>query len=154
MTNGNGKKTIEEMAEEEVFKGVTLNIGEFQRQDGIIAESIDKSRGRNLGVIQTVINAVEDDKSYRQILKLALWKNTEEQDKAVNALSVCRLTGAKNAMRTVLDRITARSAGINGALIHEAFEALTHTTFTTTSMLEKRKKYDDYGDKSRSRLEA
>ena len=100
-----------------------------------------------------MINAVNDDKDYRQILKLGLWKNTEEQDKAVNAIAVCRLTGAKKALQTVLDRITARSAGINGALIHEAFEALTHTSYTTNTMLEKKKKYDEYGDRSRSRLE-
>jgi len=153
MDKDNGGKSIEDMAKEKVFEGVTLNLADMQRQDGIITEWLDKSKNRNLGVIQTVINAVDDDKNYRQILKLGLWKNTEEQDKAVNALAVCRLTGAKNAMRTILDRITARSAGVNGELIHEAFEALTHTTFTTNSMLEKKKRYEDYGDRSRSRLE-
>lgn len=152
--SGNGHKTIDEAVEEKVFEGVTINIGELQRQDGQIAEAIDKASAHNLGVIQTVIHAVNNDDDYRQILKLAIWKNTEEQDKAVNALSICRLTGAKKAMRTILDRITARSAGINGALIHEAFEALTHTTFTQQTLGGSKKRWHDDREKSNSPLSA
>lgn len=144
-----GHKTVEEMAQEKTFKGVVVNLGELQRQDGLIAESIDKSRAHALGVIQTVITAEQDDKNYRQILKRARWKNTEEMDKAVNALAVCDITGAVKAKRIILDRITARSAGVDGELLHEALIALTHTTFTTRNIIDKKKaKYD--GNRSSS----
>ena len=148
--DGDGKKTIEEIAKEKTFKGATIRLEELQRQDGLIAESIDKAAIHSLGVIQTVITATPDDKDYRQILKRAVWKDREEMDKAVNALAVCDITGAVNAKRIILDRITAHSAGIDGYILHQALEALTHTTFTSHEYLDKKKKRagNGYGSNS------
>ena len=139
--SGNGSKTIEEMAKEEVFKGAIVNLKELQRQDGLIAEYIDKSRNQSLGVIPTFINANSDDE-VRQILKHAIWKTTEEQDKCVQAIAVCRITGATEGLRTILDRLTARSAGLNGFLMLEAFKTLSQTTFVSKSEQLKKGKYD------------
>lgn len=143
--DGNGhKKTVEQMAQEKAFKGVTVRLGEMQRQDGIIAEAMDKSFAtQGLGVIQTIITAELDDKNYRQILKRARWKNQEQRDKYVKALAVCRMTGAINAAQTLLDMITADTAGDGGALLHEAIEGLTHTTLTTKEEIEKKKRHDN-----------
>ena len=143
MIDDNGHKTTEQMAKENAFKGVVLRLGELQRQDGIITEAIDKSMSHSLGVIQTLITAKDDDADYRHILKLGRWKNQEHRDKFVKALAVCRITGAKMAAKTLLDQITADSAGDNGAIFHEAIEGLTHTTFTTQDTLDKKKKYDN-----------
>lgn len=141
--SGNGKKTIEQMAKEKAFKGLIVRIGELQRQDGIIAEAIDKSNSRNLGVIQTMITAETDDSNYRQILKRARWHNQEHRDKFVKAIAVCRITGAIKALQTLLDMITADSAGDNAIWSKEAIEGLTHTTLTTHENIDRKKKYDN-----------
>ena len=145
----NGDGIVEKMAMEKAFKGGIIDLHELQRRDGLIVEGIDKAGNHNIGVIQTFVHAEADDKDYRQILKHALWKSREEMDKAVNALAVCRITGATNAMKVLLDRITAHSAGIDGQLMHESYEALTHTTFTTNYSKDKKKWWN--GDKSKDR---
>jgi len=142
--NGNGHiKTIEELAKEKAYTGLIVRIGELQRQDGLITEAIDKGRGQNLGVIQTIITAENDDKDYRQILKRARWKNEEQRDKFVKALAVCRITGAVKAAQTLLDKITADSAGDDGVWIRETIEGLTHTTLTTHEQIDKKKRYQN-----------
>lgn len=134
--NGNGHKTVESIAKETALKacleGCTVDIKELRRQDGLIAESIDKSRNQTQGVIPTFINANSDDE-VRQILKHSLWKNTEEQDKCIQAIAVCRVTGATQGIMTILDRLSARSAGINGYLMEAAFRTLSQTTFVSKS---------------------
>lgn len=150
MRDGDGEKTIEQMAKERVFKGGTIDLSELQRRDGLIAESIDKAGKHGEGVIQTFIHAQADDKDYRQILKHALWKSREEMDKAVNALASCDITGAVKAKKVVLDRITAHSAGIDGQLMHESYEALTHTTFTTDYSHGRKRWWNDDKSKDRS----
>jgi len=150
-TNNNGGKTIEQMAQEQAYTGLIQTIGSMQRQDGIITEAMDKMRGQGLGVIQTIITAESDDKNYRQILKRARWRNQEQRDKYVKALAMCRITGAVKAAQTLLDLITADSAGDNAVWINEAIEGLTHTTLTTKEEISKhRKKYDDYRNKTTS----
>lgn len=146
MNGDNG--TPEHKAEGDAFKGSIIKLSELQRQDGLIAESIDKSTRHNQSVIMTTITAVPDDKDYRQILKRAIWKSTEEMDLYCNALAVCDFTGAKHARQHLLDRITAHSAGVEGKIQHDALEALTHTTFTTQSLLDK--KYQRHGDGNKS----
>lgn len=137
MDDGNGDKE---------FQGVTIDLKTLQRQDGLIAEAIDKSRNQNQGVIMTILTAEQDDKNYRQILKRARWKNPEEIDKAVLALGEARMTGAKNAEQIILDRVTAHSAGIDAQIIRESYEALTHTTFTNRLIgdSKRRQEYDNY----------
>jgi len=149
--NGNGHSSIEDMARQKVFEGVTVDIGTLQRQDGIITQAIDKATKTGLGVIQTYIHAENDDNNYRQILKNAVWKNTEEQDKAILALAACALTGCKKGTKIILDRLTARSSGINGWLQSSAFEALTHTTFLTNNTNDRKKQYGN-GNKTNSPL--
>jgi len=148
--DGDGKKTIEQMAQEKARGNLVVRIGELQRQDGIITEAMDKMRGQGLGVIQTIITAEADDKNYRQIIKRARWKNQEQRDKYIKALAVCRVTGAVKAAQTLLDLITAESAGDDGVWIHEAKDMLTHTTLTTREEIEKKRKHDDYRSKSSS----
>lgn len=148
--DGNGKKTIEQMAQEKAYGGLIVRIGELQRQDGIITEAMDKMRGQGLGVIQTIITAEAEDKNYRQIIKRARWKNQEQRDKYIKALAVCRVTGAVKAAQTLLDLITADSAGDDGVWIQEAKDMLTHTTLTTREEIDKKRKHDDYRSKSSS----
>jgi len=126
----NGHKTPQEIVETKTFNGAVVTLNELRRQDGLIAESIDKNMGKSFGVIQTIL-APCDDSNYRQILKFTRWKNTEEQDKCINALKACDRTGAVKAKHVILDRLTARSAGIDAQLVNDALEALMHTTFTT-----------------------
>jgi len=143
---------LEGEARKEAFKGAVIKLSELQRQDGLIAESIDKSMRHTQSVIMTTITATSDDKDYRQILKRARWKNTEEMDLYVHALAVCDYTGAVMARKHLLDRITAHSAGVDAEGLHEALVALTHTTFTTQSLLDKKyQKQGGYdGNKSNS----
>jgi len=147
---GNGKKTIEQMAQEKAYGGLVVRIGELQRQDGIITEAMDKRLGQGLGVIQTIITAEPDDKNYRQIFKRARWKNQEQRDKYVKAYAACRITGAVKGAQTLLDLITADSAGDDGVWIREAIEGLTHTTLTTHEEISKKKKYNDNRNKINS----
>lgn len=147
---GNGHKTIEEAAEQKVFEGVTVTLGELQRQDGIIAEAIDKQAHRQLGVIQSVISAVEDDKHYRLILKYVPWKNDEQRRKAVLALQQCERTGAVQTKKAILDDLTAMCGGLDGWLLNWTKDALTHTTFTSNKKMEKKRERD--GNKSNSPL--
>jgi len=151
MADNNGGKSIEEMALEKGFGGLVVRLGEMTRQDGIITEAMDKMRGRNLGVIQTMITAEDDDKNYRQILKRARWKSEEQRDKYIKALAMCRITGAIKAAQVLFDKITADSAGDKGEWIRETIEGITHTTITTHDELSKKKKgYDDYRNRSSS----
>ncbi len=147
--NGHKRKTVEELALEGAFKGVKVRLGELVRQDGIMAEAMDKAIDKGRGVIETLITA-DGDKDYRQILKRGRWKSQEQRDKYVKALAVCRLTGAVQAAQTLLDMITADTAGDNGALIHEAFEGITHTTFTSRSEMDKKGKNDNRHNNSAS----
>ena len=147
--DGDGKKTIEQMAQEKAYSGLIVRIGELQRQDGIITESIDKSIGRGTGVIMSVITAEEKDENYRQIFSHARWNNQEQRDKYVKAYSMCRITGAKKAAKTLLDMVTADAAGDEGVWIRETESMLTHTTLTTREEIDKKKK-KWYEDRSKS----
>lgn len=147
----NGNKTIEEIAETKHIEGVVMRLGELQRQDGIITESIEKSSKSGQGVIQTVISAVASDANYRQILKLARWHNDHHRDITLAALRETDAAGAWKARKAILDKITAESGGNNGELIREALEALTHTTFTSQH-LQDRKRGGKNDSKADSRI--
>jgi len=134
------------------FKGATIKLSEMMRQDGLIAEALDKQNRHNLGVVQTFITAIDDDKNYRQILKLARWRNARHREIYVKALNACRITGAWNAWRTLLDMITAEAAGEDGALMHEAAAALTHTSITTREEIERKQKYERGRGKSNNNI--
>ncbi len=149
MSNGNNE-TPKEKAKKEAFKGALVKLSELQRQDGLIARSIDESARHNAGVIMTTITAIPDDKDYRQILKRARWTSAEEMDLYVHALAVCDYTGAVQAKKHLLDRITAHSAGIDGKGEHDALEAITHTTLTTREELDKKYHGSKDGNKSSS----
>lgn len=151
-SDGNGHMSLDELAQKQVFEGVTVDMGTLRRQDGIITQAMDKLTRTNLGIIQRFITAENKDDEYRQIIKNAVWKTTEEQDKAVLAIAECRLTGATKALKIILDRLTARSAGVNGWLQIWAADALTHTTFISQNMQAKGKKYDNSQHKSSSPL--
>jgi len=145
--NGNGRKSIEDMAQDKAlaqfFPGATIRIDDLVRRDGMIAESIDKAQNKTGSVIMTMITAEQDDANYRQILKRGRWANQEHRDKYVKALAVCRITGAKKAAQVLLDLITADSAGDDGVWIREATEALTHTTMTWDNNNRKAKEKHD-----------
>lgn len=140
---GNGHdKTLAEMAKskaaEKAFDGATVYLEDLQRQDGIMAQELAKGSQRQLGVIQTLLTH-DDDESIRQALVRARWKNEEHRRKFVNAIAQCRLTGAIGAMKWLMDMIDADRAGDNGALIHEAIEGITHTTFTSQEIMNRKK---------------
>jgi len=136
------KPTLTEALRDAARTGAVVKLSELRRQDGLIARSLDNARAQNLGVVQTLITAIDDPSHYRQILKLGRWRNQKHIEVYVKALNVCRITGARNAECTLLDMITAQSAGENAALMHEAVEALTHTTFTTREDIERKKRND------------
>lgn len=122
-----------------------IRLGQLTRQDGLIAEAIDKSAKQGLGVIQSVLTA-NDDEEERQILKHALWKDQEQRVKYVRALSDCRLTRAVNGRQTILDLISANSAGDNGWLILQSYHALNHTSYTLNDANQNRRRF--FGGKS------
>ena len=122
--------------EDEEKKGIIDEVEDLlsgaEKQKKMVADGNLTSVSRETsGVIQKLLTAEESDKSYRQILKMANWKSTEEMDKAVNALACCDMTGATNVKTIILDKITAHSAGEKSALIRLALEGLTHTTITS-----------------------
>lgn len=141
--NSNGHKSIEDMAQEKVFEGATVDLGALKRQDGIITGEMLKLSGQQMGIVQTYVHAQKNDDDYRQILKNAIWKSTEEMDKCILAIAVCRLTGAEKGLAIICDRLTARSAGTNGWAQEWAGRTLTHTTFTSQSIQSKANKNDN-----------
>lgn len=149
--NGNGHKSIEQMAKEKVFNGAVVNLGELQRQDGMITTALSNANTQGMGVLQTLLRAIpaaSDDDDYREIIKRGRWKNQEHRMKYIKALDLCRRTGAVKAKQLLLDMITAESAGDNAALNHEILDGLNHTTFTSREEISR--KNGSNGSKSNS----
>lgn len=140
----NEMATVE--AEKESFKGARIPLKELEREDGVITEAVSKTIGRaNMGVLLKAMTAVESDKEYRQILKFGNYRTREKARQAVKAIDECRRFGYEDGITAILDDITAQSAGENMELLRAVFETLTHTTFTTNSIVSRKK-----GDDSRS----
>lgn len=143
--NNHEPKTVMDIAKKKAFEGAFVKLEDLQKQDGMIADALAGLSNQTMGVIQTLITAIspkDDDIEYRQILLRARWKDEEQRQRYVKALAVCRMVGAKKAAQTLLDLITAQSAGDGAELRHDAIEGITHTTFTTREEYAKRKKYE------------
>ncbi len=132
MANGNGDGHFdpESAAEKKVFEGATITLGSLMRQDGLIAESIDKNNAKNAGILHVYTQSYPDD-DYRDILKTANWRTPHQRRLAIRALSICAKLGATNTYKAILDEITADSAGEKGWLMQWVFKTLTQTTFIT-----------------------
>lgn len=128
MDGDNGHNT-EQAVKENLIPGTKVNIKDLMRQDGLIAEALDKQNKHSQGVIQSTLISYSDA-DYRQILRMARWRSHEECDKAVKAIQACRATGAVKALKTILDLITGHTAGVEWQSVHDGYDALTHTTYT------------------------
>jgi len=120
-------------AEQSAFKGATIKLEDLEREDGILAQAASHIGKSNMGVLIKALTAIETDKEYRQILKFGNYKTREKARQAVKAIDECRRFGNEDGIRSILDDITAQSAGENMALLNAVFETLTHTTFTTNN---------------------
>ena len=120
-------------AEGKAFEGARVSLKDLEREDGIIAEAASKIGRANIGVLMRAMSAFDSDKEYRQVLKTGNWKTLEKARQAVKAIDECRLVGYEEGIKSILDDITAQSAGENMSLLFKVFETLTHTTFTSNS---------------------
>lgn len=134
MDDDNGHDPAEIALEQTVkqqFPGARVTLGQLEREDGIIAQAAENMNRNATGVLQRAMSAVENDEHYRQLLRLAYWDNPQQYVRTCAAIAECRLIGDDEGIRMIIDVITAQSAGLKGGLLHDIFEALTHTTFNT-----------------------
>jgi hypothetical protein len=124
-SNGNGHSPTDE-AVQEAFEGARLKVEELRRPDGVLTQ-LDKSGQK--GILQQALSAIRKDEDYRQELKTAYFQTAEEADLAVAAINERLMCGV--SIKPIVDMIVARSAGVKGGRLHDIFEALTHTTFST-----------------------
>lgn len=113
------------------FPGATISLEEIERQDGIITqEAVKAFANRNTsGVLQRAMTAISKDDEYRQELKTAFWSSPKKARQWVLAKEELEMFGLP--IQPLVDDLIAHKAGVQGGLIHEIFEALTHTSFTT-----------------------
>jgi hypothetical protein len=140
MTEGNGHRdpddlneTLTAEAEQNAVKGARMTLIDIEREDAVLADVANKIGKSNLGVLLRAMTAFESDKEYRQILKTGNYRTREKARQAVKAIDECRRFGNLEGIKSILDDITAQSAGENMELLKSVFETLTHTTFTTNS---------------------
>lgn len=119
-TEGNGSGTA---------KGAQLDLATLQREDGIIPRSILSGNRDNSGVIAKAMTAIDKNADYRQELKTGYFSSPKKQMQMVLALDECRECGVDDTL--VVDLLIAQKAGERGGFMHDIFEALTHTTFST-----------------------
>lgn len=86
---------------------------------------------KRLGVLPSMMQAIEDINKYRQELKTADWKDRWEASKAVAAIHERLMCGVD--ITPIIDRIVAESAGVNSAKLEMVIRGLTHTVFNTNS---------------------
>ena len=142
-TGGNGSSPTDE-AEVAAFQGAKLKLEDLRRPDGILT-TLDKTGQQ--GILQRAMTAVMKDEDYRQELKTAYFQTAEEADLAVAAINERLMCGV--SIKPLLDKIIARSAGTKGGRLHDIFESLTHTTFST-NYTKGDKKFWQHGDRDKS----
>jgi len=131
--DGNGLDPGEE-ATEQAFKGAVLDVNKLKREDGILTRGLSNTQS---SVLQRSMTAVTKDEDYRQELKTAFFLSTEEADKVVAAINESDRYGCSR--KPIVDWLIARSAGVNGGRLQAIFDTISHTTFTTNYMSQKKK---------------
>jgi len=126
--DGNGSEPSEEDKE---FPGARVGLETLIRRDGIIAEAatVAMANRSSSGVLQRAMGAIVDDKDYRQELKTAFWSSPRKARQWVLAKEERERFGV--SIKPLVDDLIAQKAGVKGGLLHDIFEALTHTSFTT-----------------------
>ncbi len=113
----------------EEVKGAILPLEFLQREDGIIPRALLAQDKGGSGVLHKAMTSITDNKDYRQELKTAYFTSPRKQMQFVLALDEMRECGIDPTI--IVDTLLAMKAGLNGGLLHDIFEALTHTTFNT-----------------------
>ena len=85
---------------------------------------------QKLGVLQTLIHAVADDKEYRQVLLLAAFDDKREALLYASAIAECRRYGA--TIEPLVDRIIAQCS-VKGGRVDKVLEAMTHQWIGTNN---------------------
>lgn len=119
----------EENGGKEPIRGAKFKLENLQRPDGIITSAILSQNREGSGVLHTAMTSIKDNKDYRQELKTAYFSSDRKQMQMVLALDELKECGIDETL--VIDLLLAMKAGIKGGFIHDVFEALTHTTFST-----------------------
>lgn len=114
---------------ESAQKHAVFDLKELQRPDGIISRMVLNNNRENSGVLVTAMRSIEKNEDYRQELKTGFFTSPRKQMQMVLAINEMRECGIDETM--VIDLLLAQKAGINGGLLHDILEALTHTTFST-----------------------
>ena len=124
--------------EHEQVVGAKFHLEDLIRPDGIIATHALNQSKDSSGVLAKSMTSIIKNEDYRQELKTGWFNSPMKQMQMVLALDECRECGIDETL--VVDLLLAQKAGIQGGLMHDIFEALTHTTFST-----------NYGGKSGNR---
>lgn len=91
--------------------------------------AISSKGGGRGGVLQQAMSSIDDNKDYRQELKTGFFTSPRKQMQMVLAIDEMRECGIDPTL--VIDLLIAQKAGEKGGLLHDIFQALTHSTFTT-----------------------
>jgi hypothetical protein len=118
-------------SDEAIREGAVLPLELLEREDGILARAASSASRNNSGVINKLLTAVEASKDYRQELKTGNYSSPRKALEAADAIREAIILGDTEGLEQIIDEIIALKAGANSALVHEALEALTHTSFTT-----------------------
>ena len=137
-------------ATEQAFRGAFLDVSKMKREDGILTRGLPNTQS---SVLQRSMTAVTKDEDYRQELKTAFFLSTDEADKVVAAINESDRYGCSR--KPIVDWLIARSAGVGGGRLKAIFDTISHTTFTTNYMSQKKKHWwnrDETRDSTRSLL--
>jgi len=131
--DGDGLDPGEE-ATEQAFQGAKLDVSKMKREDGILTRGLSNTQS---SVLQRAMTAERKDEDYRQELKTGFFLSTEEADKVVAAINESDRYGCSR--KPIVDWLIARSAGVDGGRLKAIFDTISHTTFTTNYMSQKKR---------------
>lgn len=83
-------------------------------------------------VLQRAMSSIVDNNDYRQALGIARWLSEDDWQSWCNAFQECKRYGVDTGF--LIDRLIAKSAGVDGGKLKSIFETISHTTFTTNYM--------------------
>ncbi len=115
---------------DEVFKGGSSNLDRNRKV-------ITMDSRQYASVLQQALHAIKEDADYRQQLRIARWLSEEDWGSWCNALAECKRYGAPTGW--LIDRLIAKSAGVEGGLLKAIFETISHTTFTTNNTMNQKR---------------
>ncbi len=144
MSDGNGDNP-EDAAVEEVFKGAVLRLEDLKREDGIITKGLTNAQQ---GILNRLLTAINKDDDYRQELKTAFFRTPEESDLAIEAINERLMCGV--SIQPLVDKVIARSAGVNASRFRALLDAYSHATITTNREKPEDKKHWYNNDKSKT----